>query len=218
MTNIAVLPVLRSRFSGPSVRAWIGAPASTLATSSNISARPEPFGPPSGSRISALSGSVVGSPAAVQHRVRRQRRGGGAGLEDLAVGDRRGRHVEDDRAVAARHRDGDRAGAHAGDAGAVIGHQGRPGAQQHRGATARGDPLRVAADGAGMRGFANERETDAGLLGALHRERRGRHHRDRSETVAAVEHEARAAVLRQPRLDFHIDLAVVDEFQIARQP
>ena len=65
MTNIAVLPVLRSRFSGPSARAWIGAAASTLARSSNIKPRPEPFGPPSGSKISAWFGSVVGSPAAL---------------------------------------------------------------------------------------------------------------------------------------------------------
>ena len=43
----------------------MGAAASTLASISNMKASPEPLGPPSGSRISASFGSVVGSPAAV---------------------------------------------------------------------------------------------------------------------------------------------------------
>jgi hypothetical protein len=46
-------------------RAWIGAPASTLASISNIKARPEPFGPPSGKRTSASFASVVAWPAAL---------------------------------------------------------------------------------------------------------------------------------------------------------
>jgi branched-chain amino acid transport system ATP-binding protein len=70
-------------------------------------------------------GSVVGSPCAVSTvpggSARRSPR-----LHDLAVRDGAGRHVENDRAVAARHRDRDRARSHAGDARAVIGHEGRP--------------------------------------------------------------------------------------------
>src|SRR5690349_151456 len=65
ITSIAVLAVWRVRFFGPSAGAWIGAAASTLASISNMNANPEPLGPPSGSRISACFGSVVGSPAAV---------------------------------------------------------------------------------------------------------------------------------------------------------
>ena len=53
------------RRSGPTARAWIGAPASTLASISNMKPSPEPLAPPSGSKISARLGSVVGSPSRV---------------------------------------------------------------------------------------------------------------------------------------------------------
>src|SRR6516225_2880182 len=65
ITSIAVLAVCRAPFCGPSAGAWIGAAASTLASISNMKAKPEPLGPPSGSRISACLASVVGSPVAV---------------------------------------------------------------------------------------------------------------------------------------------------------
>ena len=119
------------RFSGPSARAWIGAAASTLASISNIKPRPEPLAPPSGSRISARLG--IGGRLALlgQRAVRRQRSAGSAGLQDRAVGNRAGRHVENDRAVAARHRDRDRARSEACDARAMIGHEGRTGAHDH---------------------------------------------------------------------------------------
>ena len=210
MANIAVLPVCRVRFSGPSARAWIGAAASTLASISNIRPRPDPFGPPSGSRISACRGSVVGSPSAVSTVPARQRRAGCARLQNLAVRDRARRHVENDRAVAARHRDGDRARAQAGDPRAVIGHQGRTRAHEDGGAVALGDPLRVAPDRAGMRRLANEAEADAGLFCPLDRKRRGLHSSDRPETVAGIEHESRGAVVNQTRLCLRIDLAALD--------
>ena len=66
--------------------------------------------------------------------------------------------------------------------------------------------------------LAHQAEADAGLFGALDRERRGLHHRHRPETVVAIEHEGRGAIMRQRRLRLGVDLAVGDDVEIARQP
>ena len=47
-----------------------GLPTIRLDRHSNISASPDPFGPPAGSRMSASFGSVVGSPAEVAAQLR----------------------------------------------------------------------------------------------------------------------------------------------------
>ena len=94
-----------------------------------------------------------------------------------------------------------------GDARAVIGHQRGPGAHEQRGAAASGDPLRVTANRAGMRGVANEREADPGLFGPLDRARGPLHHRDGTETVAAIDHQSSAAIMDEPWLRLGIDLA-----------
>ncbi len=69
-----------------------------------------------------------------------------------------------------------------------------------------------------MGGLADEPETDAGRFGPLHRERGGRHRRDRTEAVAAIEHESRGAVVNKTRGRLGIDLAAGDQVQVARQP
>ena len=89
---------------------------------------------------------------------------------------------------------------------------------QHGGAAALRDPLRVTADGAGMRGLANQPEADAGRFCPLNGDRGGLHDRDRAKTVAAVEHESRGAVMRQARLHLHVDFAAGEKFDVARQP
>ena len=69
-----------------------------------------------------------------------------------------------------------------------------------------------------MRRLAHQAEADAGLFGALDRERGGLHHRHRAETVMAIEHERRGAIMRQRRHRLGVDLAVGDDVEIARQP
>ena len=69
-----------------------------------------------------------------------------------------------------------------------------------------------------MRRLADEAEADAGLFRPLDGERGGLHDRHRPETVAAIEHERRGAVVAQLRLGVAVDLAVLDDFQVARQP
>ncbi len=68
-----------------------------------------------------------------------------------------------------------------------------------------------------MGGLANEAETDAGRLGAFDGDRRRLHRRHRSKTVPAVEHERRGAIVDEARPGLRIDLAALDDFQIARQ-
>jgi hypothetical protein len=127
------------------------------------------------------------------------------------------RHVENDGAVAARHRDRDRARAEACNAGAVIGDESGPRAHDHRGAAALRHPLHVAADGAGVGRVAHETEAHAGLGGALGGKRDGLHHRHRAEAPPAAEHERRGAVLVERRLCRDIDLAALNHAKIERQ-
>ena len=167
------------------------------------------FGAAERQRISASLASVVGSPAAVEHGALGQRPASGARLQDLAVRNRAGCHIEHDRTIAARHCNRDRTGRHAGNARAVIGHQCRTGTHQHGGAAALGHPLGVAPDRAGMGRVADESEADAGLFRPLDRARGRLHYRDRSEAVTALDNESRGAIMHEARLRLGIDLTTL---------
>jgi hypothetical protein len=166
----------------------IGLPTVRLQRHSIMKERPEPFGPPKGSKVVTSWDRwcrVPGRPFPTQRDVA----AGVAGTHYFPHCDIRGRHVEDERRPAlGRKGDRERIARHARHLGAVVGHH-RTGGRHHdaRHSGVRGLQREVT-DGPGMGDVARGAPAEVNLPGTgdglVHRPR----HRDRSRRTIRVQY------------------------------
>ena len=143
-------------------------------------------------------------------------------LSQPAIGNHRGRHVQQQRTIRPGYRNGDRRGRRRQGARAVIGHQRWSGQQNDGGTATFGGPFGITAYRAGVGSIAHRANTYTVLIRRLHRQLRRLHHGHRAGRLSGIEHKAqlalRVALRTQLRPCLQRDRPLLDQFKKPRQP